>query len=84
MIRTASLLALSFAFAACGTIYTRTFSPRLSYYEKPAAKVEENADELLQANAPEAPPQGGTTAPAVPPPPAPAPDAAPAIPGLPQ
>ena len=46
MIRTACLLALSIALSACGTVYTDTFSPRLTYYEK-QQKIEPAATDLL-------------------------------------
>lgn len=46
MIRPACLLALSFVLSACGTIYTDTFSPRLTYYEK-QQKIEPAATDLL-------------------------------------
>ena len=49
MIRPACLLALCFALSACETAYTRTFSPELTYYEKPPQKAEPRAADLLPA-----------------------------------
>jgi hypothetical protein len=46
MIRTASLLTLSVALSACGTLYTRTFSPRPTYYQKLPDKADAAVAEL--------------------------------------
>jgi len=58
MIRPACLLALCFALSACETAYTRTFSPRLTRYEKPPEKAEPRAADLLPPEA-----SGTTTVP---------------------
>jgi hypothetical protein len=46
LIRTALLLTLSLALSACGTMYTRTFSPQRDYYAKLPEKVDSAAAEL--------------------------------------
>lgn len=84
---TASLLTVSLLISGCGTPYTRMYSPRRSYYEKPPQAAEPAGAELLPPTQSAAPGQapvnlpGGATGPAAPPP---SMDAAPAIPGLPQ
>ena len=87
---TASLFALSLLVAGCGTIYTRAYSPGLTYYEKPPEKVEPSAAEFLPPTQNSAPNQapvnlpGSPTGPVPSAPPPPALDVTPPAPGLPQ
>ncbi|HEX8296214.1 MAG TPA: hypothetical protein VF593_07925 [Chthoniobacteraceae bacterium] len=82
---TVVLLAVSLAVTGCGTIYTRMYSPRRSYYKAPPEKAVDAATLLPPEGTPAAGAGGSITPSPSPTAPAPAPtmEAAPVVPGLP-